>query len=308
MKRLIYVICSILMAALLSGNITAAQTAEDSLPETAEETGIVFIDTITTDDFSMNYMRFGSGEDTLVILPGLSVQSVLGSADAIVQAYHLLTEDFTIYVFDQREDMPDGYTMADMAQDSAKALQALGLDRVSVFGVSMGGMISMELACEHPELVQKLILGSTSAYMDEEHFQTIDQWIRLAKEADTQGLYLSFGEAIYPQDVFEQSEDLLIEAAGNVSAEDLHRFIILAESIRGYDLLEDLYRITCPVLIIGSEDDHVVGADASLQIADHLSDQTECEIYMYDGYGHAAYDLAPDYKERLLNFLKVPLL
>ena len=75
-------------------------------------------------------------------------------------------------------------------------------------------------------------------------------------------------------------------------------------SFRGYDLLDDLYRITCPVLVIGSEDDHVVGAEASVQIAEHLSDQTECEIYMYDGYGHAAYDLAPDYKERLPGFLR----
>ena len=39
--------------------------------------------------------------------------------------------------------------------------------------------------------------------------------------------------------------------------------------------MDDLYRITCPVLVIGSEDDYVVGAEASVQIAEHLSDQTD---------------------------------
>ena len=264
------------------------------------------VKTVTTDDFSMDYIKFGKGENTLVILPGLSVASVLDSADAITQAYQLLADDFTIYVFDPRNPLPENESISDMAQDVAQALQALGVDEMSVFGVSMGGMIAMELAIEHPELVQKLILGSTSADVDDAHFQTIDHWIQLAKEADTEGLFLSFGEAIYPQETFEQSKELLIDAAKSVSEEDLHRFIILAESIRGFHVLEDLNRIICPVLIIGSEDDNVVGADASLQIADHLSDKTDCEIYMYDGYGHAAYDLAPDYKERLLRFLCQP--
>jgi len=47
----------------------------------------------------------------------------------------------------------------------------------------------------------------------------------------------------------------------------------------------------------------VVGGEASQEIADLLKDR-DCTLYMYDGYGHAAYDLAPDYKERILDFLK----
>ena len=34
------------------------------------------------------------------------------------------------------------------------------------------------------------------------------------------------------------------------------------------------------------------------------SEVSRCILCMYDGYGHAAYDMAPDYKERILEFLK----
>ena len=45
--------------------------------------------TVKTDDFSMDYFKCGRGERSMVILPGLSVQSVMGSADAVADAFTL---------------------------------------------------------------------------------------------------------------------------------------------------------------------------------------------------------------------------
>ena len=56
------------------------------------------IETVKTNGFTMDYVRFGQGERTLVILPGLSVESVTKSADAIAKAYAPLAEHFTIYL------------------------------------------------------------------------------------------------------------------------------------------------------------------------------------------------------------------
>ena len=69
----------------------------------------------------MDYFRFGHGGDTLAILPGLSVQSVMGSADIVAESYRLLTDDFTIYVFDRRKELPASYPICAMAQDTAQA-------------------------------------------------------------------------------------------------------------------------------------------------------------------------------------------
>ena len=130
--------------------------------------------------------------------------------------------------------------------------------------------------------------------------QTIEKWIQLARAGNAADLYLAFGEAVYPRSVFEQSRALLSEAAESVTHEDLKRFVILAEGIEGFNVRKDLKMIACPVLVIGSKDDRVLGAEASIQIAEC----TDAELYMYEGYGHAAYDTAPDYKERILRFLK----
>jgi len=161
----------------------------------------------------------------------------------------------------------------------------------------------MAIAARYPEMVSRLVLGSTSACVEQEQYQTIENWIRLAKAGDSKGLYRAFGEAIYPPEVFERLRDLLAAASAGVTDKDLQRFVILAEGIKGFDMTDQLHGITCPVLVIGSMDDGVLGADASEQIAAHLKEHTDCELYMYHGYGHAVYDLAPDYKERLLKFL-----
>lgn len=259
--------------------------------------------TVNSGVFVMDYCRFGNGRRFLVILPGLSVQSVMPSADAIAAEYGILTDDYTIYVFDRRKDPPDPYTVQDMAYDTARAMRSLNLKGADLFGASQGGMIAMVIASDYPELVHKLILGSSSARISEEQFPLFQNWIRLAGEGNAKELYLSFAEAVYPAKIFKRLRDFLIESADAVTKDELARFVIMAEGMKGFDLTGKLSQITCPVLVIGSEDDAVLGGDASRQIADCLKNSAHCELYLYDGWGHAAYDCAPDYRERMRSFL-----
>src|SRR5437867_920805 len=53
-------------------------------------------------------------------------------------------------------------TLRDLADDAAGLLSALGIDKAHVFGVSMGGMIAQELALNHPQRVERLVLGCTT--------------------------------------------------------------------------------------------------------------------------------------------------
>ena len=265
-------------------------------------TGNIRIETVATDDFTMDYFRFGHGDQALVILPGISVESVMKFADTVAQAYASFEDRFTVYVLDRRKELPSVYTVREIAQDTAAAIRALGLDRICLFGASQGGMIAMSIAIEEPDLVSRLILGSASSRVTDEQYRVIDGWVQLAESGRAEELYQAFGEAIYPPQVFEQAKALLTESAKGVTEEDLSRFVILAEGIRGFDVTDQLGKIACPVLVIGSADDHVLGGEASEEIAEQLKGRPDCELYMYDGYGHAVYDLAPDYKERMMDF------
>lgn len=262
------------------------------------------IETVKTDVFSMNYFKFGRGKEIFVILPGLSVQSVMNSADAIAEAYKLLAERYTVYVFDRRKELPAEYSVYDMAADTVKAFGELDISKANIFGASQGGMIASVIAIEHPELVEKLILSSTSAKVTDSQFNTIEEWIRLAKENKAEDLYISFGKALYPKETFEQLRGALVDAAKTVTDEELTRFAVSAQALKGFDVTSDLNKIACPTLITGSDDDALLGAYASEYIAEHLDKNSDHKLYIYHGCGHAAYDTAADYKERILSFLE----
>lgn len=249
----------------------------------------------------MQYFRFGRGDRTFVILPGLSVQSVMGLEEAVKAAYDDFADDYTVYLFDRRADLPPVYTVRDMARDTAEAFRVLGLRDICLFGASQGGMIAQVIAIEHPELVRRMVLGSTSPRVTAEGGSAVETWIRLAEAKDAVGLYLEFGRLLYPPEVFEQFRGALIDAGNSVTDAELERFRILAQGMEGFSVVDELHKIRCPVLILGDYEDAVLDSDGSMQIAEKL-DVPPRHLYMYTGYGHAAYDTAPDYKERIARF------
>ena len=260
------------------------------------------IGTVRTGGFTMDYCRFGHGKDALVILPGMSVQRVMLSANAIAQSYAKLAQDFTFYVFERRNEMPADYSVRDMARDTAAAMRALGLGEAYLFGASQGGMMALVIAMEHPEQVRRMVLGSTADRVTEAQYREVfGRWAELSKAGDAAALYLAFGETLYPKRMFEKLRPLLLENAKAVTDEDLRRFVVQAEAMHGFDVRSDLEKIACPTLVIGDADDRVFGGNASQELVNDLKDGA---LYMYGGYGHAVYDLAPDYRERMRRFFK----
>ena len=133
----------------------------------------------------MKYFTFGKGEKIFVILPGLSVQSVMGAADIIARSYEIFEKDFTVYLFDRRSNLPEKYSIFDMADDTVKAMNKIGLKNVCLFGASQGGMIAEAIAIKYSELVEKLVLGSSACCINQKASSVIGEWIKLAKSGTT---------------------------------------------------------------------------------------------------------------------------
>jgi 3-oxoadipate enol-lactonase len=104
----------------------------------------------------------GQGPPVLLIM-GLGYPSSLWHRTRPV-----LAQRYRTVAFDNRgvgrSDVPPGpYSIATMASDAAAVLDAAGVARAHVFGISMGGMIAQEFALQYPARTRSLILGCTSS-------------------------------------------------------------------------------------------------------------------------------------------------
>ncbi|MBQ3286203.1 MAG: alpha/beta hydrolase [Ruminococcus sp.] len=250
-------------------------------------------------DIEMEYFSFGSGERAFVILPGVDTRSVMLSAMAIQAAYRMFGDEYTVYVFDRRKNMPSPYPVRQMAADTAAVMRELGIKDADIFGASQGGMMAMCIAIDSPELVRSMALGSTAARADDTIIESTERWISLAKSGDMTALTADFIDCLYSQSTIGKYKEFLMHLNDHVSERDIERFIIMTEAIDGFDVFDELDKITCPVLVIGVEGDKVLPCEHSRAIAEKLG----CELYLYgEDYGHCAFDEAPDYKQRLLDF------
>lgn len=248
----------------------------------------------------MVYITFGEGSRDFVIIAGMSLGGIRGLGMSVAAAYKAFCENYTVCLFDRVDDLPEGYTTEDMAADIAGAMDQLGIRNADILGVSQGGMIAQLLSANRPELVRSLVLCSTMARGNERSAEVLSKWLCLARACDIPALNRCFYEKIYTPAFCRQHAGALKILENMGTPEQCRRFVILGEAVKKFDSTACLDRITCPVLVIGDEDDMVLGAEASRELAAILG----CESYFYRGYGHAVYDTAPDIKQRMLTFFE----
>lgn len=255
--------------------------------------------TVFANQNEIKYFTFGTGSKSFVIIPGLSLQSVMLSADAVASAYSQFAKEYTVYVFDRAQNLSDGYTVENMADDVALAMKELGIRNAFVFGASQGGMIAQMIAIKYPELVGKMVLGSSASRLSDDSKELIHSWIKLASEERLVELNHSFFEKVYSKSLLDSLGDALHELEKQGSADDMIRFVKLAKACISFDCYNSLSSISCPTLVLGAYGDNVLGVQASVDIADAL----KCPIHLYSS-SHAAYDEEPDYKDRIQAFFE----
>lgn len=115
----------------------------------------------TLDDTETAYDLQGEDGPLLLLMHGL--QGGRKMLDGFVAQ---LAPHFRVVAYDQRDsgetrNPATPYDLARLAEDAALLVRALGFDKVHVMGTSFGGRVAQAFAILHPELVDKLVLGST---------------------------------------------------------------------------------------------------------------------------------------------------
>ncbi len=253
-------------------------------------------------DTDMDYISFGSGDQNLIMIPGLgdSLKTVKGTAFPFSLMYRLFAKDFKVYVFSRKNRIEKGYSTRDMATDLATVIKRLGIRKASIMGISQGGMIAQYLAIDFPEIVEKLILAVTLCKQNETSKRVLSNWILLANKNDFKGILTDMAEKIYTQKRVRAQRPFNPILAAWMKPDSLQNFIIQATACMNHNSSALLHNIQCPVLIVGGDDDKVVGSNSSNEMAQFIKGS---RVKIYNGYGHSTYEEAKDFNHQVLKFL-----
>lgn len=250
-----------------------------------------------------DYIRFGTGKKNLIMLPGLGdgLRTTKGTALPMAVYYRCFAKDYTVYMISRKTKLAQGTTTRDMARDLKDAMEALGIRKASVLGVSMGGMIAQHFAADYPEKLEKLVLVVTCARENPILLESLDEWVACAKADDHTALMDSNVRRIY-SDAYYRRNKWLVPITGVLTKPKTYdRFFTMAQACRSHNSFDRLPLVAAPTLVIGGEQDRSLGGEASREIADRVPDAT---LKMYSQWGHGLYEEAKDFLPVVTEFLK----
>lgn len=260
-------------------------------------------------DVEIAYESFGSPGDTpLLLVMGLATQMV-GWPDGFCEA--LAARGLHVVRFDNRDiglsthlddaGAPDvvsllagtgtaPYALADMADDTAGLLDALGWDSAHVVGASMGGMIAQSLAIRHPRRVRSLTsIMSTTGDRSVGSPAEVALGVLLAPAARTREEALQRAVDTYRvigSPGFEFDEGSLRERAG-LSFDRAHDPAGVARQLAAILTTDDrtphLAEIAVPTLVVHGAQDTLVDVSGGRATAAAIPG---AELWVVEGMGH----------------------
>ena len=255
---------------------------------------------LSLDNMQIDYISFGTGEKNLIMIQGLNTNGIKGGGISLAYMYRMFAKDYKVHVFERRPNVTDSITVRDMADDIAKAMDSLGIKGAYIFGVSQGGMIAQYLAIDRPDLVNKLVLAVTLSQNNDTVVSVIHNWITLTEQRNIKALVEDMAVKMYSDAYIKRYKMFMPLLTVLQKPKDVGRFIALSKACLTCSAYDELEKIKCPVLVIGGKRDKIVGQEACKEIAEKLG----CEIYLYDELGHAAYEEAKDFNQKVYEFLQ----
>lgn len=224
-------------------------------------------------DVDLYYNVHGEGPPVLGIMGfGADQRLWAGQIPAIAQ-------DHRFILFDNRgagrSTGEAGRTIDVMATDAIRLLDHLEIDKVVVFGISMGGAIAQRLVLDYPDRVSALILALTFA-RPLEFMKRQWEWGRdvLGRSDYTPELFIQWAMLrMFTPRFFEVAGDLLdriMEAYDTPNGPvppGVDLLLGQIEAIAAHDTRAELGSIMCPTLVLGAKQDQMVPFLGSEEIA-----------------------------------------
>ncbi|MGW4336944.1 alpha/beta fold hydrolase [Rhodococcus koreensis] len=258
---------------------------------------------------TIGYAEQGTGTP-VVLLPGSAVDHTIfvpgGQFDALSQHFRVISLDWRGTGESTRSEDP--YTAADLEADVLGVLDALGIEKTHIAGMSQGSTIAQRLAAHHPDRVDRMVLYSTWGHTDAYLHGMFTFWEHLYRTAEPQ----AYGEAtlwFLLSREFLNSDPAAVEAIAKASfaserAATRHAQIQAACINAGHDNRDLLARITAPTLVIAGDQDRTIPVDYSEQVARAIPG-ADLRVLEGPGAGHALFlERGDEVNEATVSFLR----
>lgn len=181
-----------------------------------------------------------------------------------------LSEQLRVIRYDHRghgeSPVPPGpYSLADLGGDVLALLDRLGLERVHLGGMSLGGMVSMWVAANAPGRVDRLVLMCTAARLGPP-----EMWTERAAVARTEGVEALADGALarwVPDGFARARPDVVAELRAMLTATPAEGYAGCCAAIEHMDLEPDLPRIEAETLVIAGLADQATPPSHAERIA-----------------------------------------
>lgn len=236
---------------------------------------------LQTRDIIIYYEEAGQG-DPLLLITGLGADLQGWALNAPALAKH-----FRVITFDNRgagrTSAPDRpYSIEQMADDAAGLLEALGIERAHVLGLSMGGYIAQELALRHPKKVNKLILVATAPSIDGFGRAMLDALATIRRSnVSREGFVRVMAPYVYSPEFLDDPERLKRAVAVSVSnpyAQQDHAYLRQLEAIARFSAADRLKDLKNETLVLHSVDDALVPIRNGRRLAELIPNATLQEM------------------------------
>ena len=186
-------------------------------------------------------------------------------ADALKRHHRVLR-------FDTRghggSDAPDGaYSLDMLAEDLLSVLDALGIEETHFVGLSMGGMIGMTFALQHPERFRSLVLCDTASRIPAEAAPVWEGRIKTAAEQGMEPLVEPTLQRWFTEPFHKSNKAMMKRVGQMIRTTRPAGYIGCCHAIPKINLTDRLGAISCPVQIIVGEQD--VGTPVAMSRAIH---------------------------------------
>ena len=192
--------------------------------------------------------------------------------------YTALARDFTLLRYDARGNGLSDWDVADVSLDAwvndiETVVDAAGLDRFPLFGMSQGCATSVAFAVRHPERVTHLVLYggfARGAYrranneLELQQAKALATLIRTGWGGDSPVFRQLFSSLFMPGGTPEQLQRFAERQRRTTSAECAYRYF---ETTRNLDVSELLAKVNVPTLVMHKRDDLVQPFEAGRELA-----------------------------------------